>query len=147
VAKSTMIAIICTFFDCFNIPVFWPILVMYFITLFCITMKRQIKVGRTSSYSWTVCMVVYLVCDCCKCLLHLQKLKFARLQWWWSCYNLKSQVQMFICAITQFTSILMLVPYCFKSCTGNDFATYHYHHHHHHHHSFIHSFSSVGLCY
>jgi len=27
----------------FNIPVFWPILVMYFITLFCITMKRQIK--------------------------------------------------------------------------------------------------------
>ena len=28
----------------FNIPVFWPILVMYFITLFCITMKRQIKV-------------------------------------------------------------------------------------------------------
>ena len=28
----------------FNLPVFWPILVMYFITLFCITMKRQIKV-------------------------------------------------------------------------------------------------------
>ncbi|KAF4521896.1 hypothetical protein B566_EDAN008378 [Ephemera danica] len=43
VSKSTVIATICTFFDCFNIPVFWPILVMYFITLFCITMKRQIK--------------------------------------------------------------------------------------------------------
>ncbi|XP_059225512.1 protein RER1 [Stomoxys calcitrans] len=43
ITKSTTIAIICTFFDCFNIPVFWPILVMYFITLFCITMKRQIK--------------------------------------------------------------------------------------------------------
>jgi len=41
--KSTIIAFTCTFFDFFNIPVFWPILVMYFITLFCITMKRQIK--------------------------------------------------------------------------------------------------------
>lgn len=44
VTKSTVVAMICTLFDCFNIPVFWPILVMYFITLFCITMKRQIKV-------------------------------------------------------------------------------------------------------
>ncbi|XP_018565562.1 protein RER1 isoform X2 [Anoplophora glabripennis] len=43
VTKSTVIGLICTFFECFNIPVFWPILVMYFITLFCITMKRQIR--------------------------------------------------------------------------------------------------------
>ncbi|XP_015604432.1 protein RER1 isoform X2 [Cephus cinctus] len=43
VTKSTLFALVCTLFDCFNIPVFWPILVMYFITLFCITMKRQIK--------------------------------------------------------------------------------------------------------
>lgn len=43
VTKSTVIAVSCTFFDCFNIPVFWPILVMYFVTLTCITMKRQIK--------------------------------------------------------------------------------------------------------
>ena len=42
--KATAIAFFCTFFELFNIPVFWPILVMYFITLFCITMKRQIKV-------------------------------------------------------------------------------------------------------
>lgn len=41
--KATVIAFFCTFFEFFNIPVFWPILVMYFITLFCITMKRQIK--------------------------------------------------------------------------------------------------------
>ncbi|XP_014662938.1 PREDICTED: protein RER1-like [Priapulus caudatus] len=41
--KGIVIALICTFFEVFNIPVFWPILVMYFITLFCITMKRQIK--------------------------------------------------------------------------------------------------------
>merc|ERR1719187_923255 len=38
--KATVIAFVCTFF---NFSVFWPILVMYFITLFCITMKRQIK--------------------------------------------------------------------------------------------------------
>ncbi|XP_041977084.1 protein RER1 [Aricia agestis] len=43
VTNSTTIAFGCTFIDAFNIPVFWPILVMYFITLFCITMKRQIK--------------------------------------------------------------------------------------------------------
>ncbi|XP_017845357.1 protein RER1 [Drosophila busckii] len=43
VTKSTAIGLFCTFFDFFNVPVFWPILVMYFITLFCITMKRQIK--------------------------------------------------------------------------------------------------------
>lgn len=43
IVKSTWIAVICTFFEVFDIPVFWPILVMYFITLFCITMKRQIR--------------------------------------------------------------------------------------------------------
>merc|ERR1719367_1822491 len=41
--KAITVAFVCTFFEFFNIPVFWPILVMYFITLFCITMKRQIK--------------------------------------------------------------------------------------------------------
>ena len=40
-----VIATICTFFEAFNIPVFWPILVMYFIILFVITMKRQIRVS------------------------------------------------------------------------------------------------------
>ncbi|XP_008482415.1 protein RER1 isoform X5 [Diaphorina citri] len=43
VMKSTLFATFFTLFDCFNIPVFWPILVLYFITLFIITMKRQIK--------------------------------------------------------------------------------------------------------
>lgn len=41
--KSLVISLVCTFFDVFDIPVFWPILVMYFITLFLVTMKRQIK--------------------------------------------------------------------------------------------------------
>lgn len=34
---------VCTFFEAFNVPVFWPILVMYFIVLLYITMKRQIR--------------------------------------------------------------------------------------------------------
>lgn len=41
--KAVCVAMFCTFFDAFNIPVFWPILVMYFIILFVITMKRQIR--------------------------------------------------------------------------------------------------------
>ena len=48
---------ICTFFEALNIPVFWPILVMYFIILFTITMKRQIKVGLCG---WVfVCMQLH----------------------------------------------------------------------------------------
>lgn len=42
--KATLIALAMSFFEIFNIPVFWPILVVYFIMLFCLTMKRQIKV-------------------------------------------------------------------------------------------------------
>ncbi|XP_065060811.1 protein RER1-like isoform X2 [Rhopilema esculentum] len=41
--KAVIVALVCTCFDAFNVPVFWPILVMYFIILFVITMKRQIK--------------------------------------------------------------------------------------------------------
>ncbi|CEF64551.1 Protein RER1 [Strongyloides ratti] len=40
--RATMIAIGCTFFEFFDIPVFWPILVAYFIMLTVLTMKRQI---------------------------------------------------------------------------------------------------------
>lgn len=41
--KAVVVGMICTCFDALNVPVFWPILVMYFIILFTITMKRQIK--------------------------------------------------------------------------------------------------------
>ncbi|BFZ23737.1 hypothetical protein BsWGS_26776 [Bradybaena similaris] len=41
--KAITVAMVCTFFDALNIPVFWPILVMYFFILFTLTMKRQIK--------------------------------------------------------------------------------------------------------
>ncbi|XP_076472704.1 protein RER1-like [Babylonia areolata] len=42
-SKAVVIAMVCTCFDALNIPVFWPILVMYFLFLFALTMKRQIK--------------------------------------------------------------------------------------------------------
>lgn len=32
-----------TLFPVFDVPVFWPILLLYFITLFILTMKRQVK--------------------------------------------------------------------------------------------------------
>ncbi|KAK6894965.1 Protein RER1 [Candida tropicalis] len=41
--RATSIALILTFFNIFDIPVFWPILVMYFIILFTLTMRRQIQ--------------------------------------------------------------------------------------------------------
>ncbi|ORX57880.1 retrieval of early ER protein Rer1 [Piromyces finnis] len=41
--KAVLLAFFCTFFDCLDIPVFWPILLIYFFGLFGVTMKRQIK--------------------------------------------------------------------------------------------------------
>ncbi|KAF9354661.1 retention in endoplasmic reticulum protein 1 [Mortierella sp. AD094] len=41
--RSIVIAFFCTLFRVFDIPVFWPILLVYFCILFTLTMKRQIK--------------------------------------------------------------------------------------------------------
>mmetsp|Transcript_8043 Transcript_8043/g.12156 ORF Transcript_8043/g.12156 Transcript_8043/m.12156 type:complete len:200 (+) Transcript_8043:74-673(+) len=41
--KAIFVAFWCTFIPVFNVPVFWPILMMYFFVLFILTMKRQIK--------------------------------------------------------------------------------------------------------
>lgn len=42
-ARAVCISFFLTFFQIFDIPVFWPILLLYFIALFVLTMKRQIK--------------------------------------------------------------------------------------------------------
>ncbi|VDM01656.1 unnamed protein product [Schistocephalus solidus] len=42
--RAVIISILCTFVPFLDIPVFWPILVLYFIMLFTVMMKRQIKV-------------------------------------------------------------------------------------------------------
>lgn len=41
--KSVLIGLVMTFFTFFDVPVFWPILLMYWCILFVVTMKRQIK--------------------------------------------------------------------------------------------------------
>eukprot|EP00850_Spirogloea_muscicola_P009638 SM000054S18124 [mRNA] locus=s54:646657:648237:+ [translate_table: standard] len=43
VTKAFVVAFVLTFFPVFDVPVFWPILLLYWITLFVLTMKRQIK--------------------------------------------------------------------------------------------------------
>lgn len=42
-ARAVCVSFFLTFFQIFDIPVFWPILLLYFIALFILTMKRQIK--------------------------------------------------------------------------------------------------------
>ena len=41
--KAVWMSLFMTFFGIFDVPVFWPILLGYFLMLFAITMKRQIK--------------------------------------------------------------------------------------------------------
>jgi len=41
--KSVLIGFAMTFFPMFDLPVFWPVLLMYWIMLFAVTMKKQIK--------------------------------------------------------------------------------------------------------
>ncbi|CDI79391.1 RER1 protein, putative [Eimeria acervulina] len=41
--RALLIAIAMTFFQVFDLPVFWPILLIYFILLFILTMKQQVK--------------------------------------------------------------------------------------------------------
>ena len=40
--QAFLVAFTCTFFAVFDIPVFWPILLVYFFILFFITMQKQI---------------------------------------------------------------------------------------------------------
>ena len=37
--RAIAIAFVCTWFDIFNVPVFWPVLVVYFCILFALTSK------------------------------------------------------------------------------------------------------------
>jgi hypothetical protein len=41
--KAFVVAFVLTFFSIFDVPVFWPILLLYWIVLFVLTMKRQIR--------------------------------------------------------------------------------------------------------
>eukprot|EP00930_Biecheleria_cincta_P021000 TRINITY_DN1564_c0_g2_i1.p1 TRINITY_DN1564_c0_g2~~TRINITY_DN1564_c0_g2_i1.p1 ORF type:complete len:215 (-),score=21.54 TRINITY_DN1564_c0_g2_i1:59-637(-) len=41
--RAVLISIIMTFFSCFDLPVFWPILLAYFIILVILTMKDRVR--------------------------------------------------------------------------------------------------------
>lgn len=41
--KAVALAFFATFFPFLNLPVFWPILLIYFVVLFVVTMKNQIQ--------------------------------------------------------------------------------------------------------
>ncbi|KAL8715030.1 MAG: hypothetical protein Q9220_000987 [cf. Caloplaca sp. 1 TL-2023] len=41
--RAIAIGFVCTWFSIFNVPVFWPVLVVYFLILFSLTMRRQIQ--------------------------------------------------------------------------------------------------------
>jgi Rer1 family len=41
--RATLIALFCTFSEAFDVPVYWPILMIYFFVLFALTMRRQIQ--------------------------------------------------------------------------------------------------------
>jgi hypothetical protein len=47
---AVSVAFVFTFFGLFNVPVFWPILLIYFIILFFLTMRKQIRHMRTHNY-------------------------------------------------------------------------------------------------
>ena len=40
--RAVLVGYVLTLFDIFNVPVYWPILVVYFLALFVATMRRQI---------------------------------------------------------------------------------------------------------
>lgn len=41
--RAVIISLLCTTSDMFDVPVYWPILVVYFCVLFALTMRRQIQ--------------------------------------------------------------------------------------------------------
>lgn len=48
--RAIVISLVCTLFPFLDIPVYWPILLVYFCTLFAITMRRQIAHMRKYNY-------------------------------------------------------------------------------------------------
>jgi len=41
--RAVVLGFVCSWFEVFDIPVFWPVLVIYWVILFTLTMRRQIQ--------------------------------------------------------------------------------------------------------
>ncbi len=64
--KSLLLGMAATFFQAFDVPVFWPILLVYWFVLFTVTMKRQIKhmiKYRYVPFSWGKKVCVCVICS------------------------------------------------------------------------------------
>lgn len=75
ITKAFCIAFLMTFFSVFDVPVFWPILFIYWIVLFILTMKRQIMhmikykyipldLGKQVKFSLCACLVLLAIVFC-----------------------------------------------------------------------------------
>jgi Rer1 family len=63
--RGVLIAFCMTFFGLFDVPVFWPILLVYFLVLFFLTMKRQIK--HMIKHRCVAYICIYVYCDTAIC--------------------------------------------------------------------------------
>lgn len=50
---STLAALLCTLSSLFDLPVFWPFLLAYFIMLLVLTVKRQLRHMLKYNYKWS----------------------------------------------------------------------------------------------
>ena len=85
ITKAFCVAFVMTFFSVFDVPVFWPILLCYWIVLFVLTMRRQIihmikykyvpfSIGKQVDFSLQLVFVSFLV-PCIYVLAYVYK-------WW-----------------------------------------------------------------
>ena len=53
-SRAVAIAFVCSWFEMFNVPVFWPVLVVYWIILFCLTseFRRRNQRARRATNRW-----------------------------------------------------------------------------------------------
>lgn len=53
--RAICIAFLCSWSEIFNLPVFWPVLVVYWLILVFLTMRRQIQSMIKYRYVWRLC--------------------------------------------------------------------------------------------
>jgi hypothetical protein len=50
--RAIVIGFLCSWSEIFNLPVFWPVLVVYWLILVVLTMRRQIQHMLSKDISW-----------------------------------------------------------------------------------------------
>lgn len=57
--RATLVSLFCTSSEVFDVPVYWPILVIYFCVLFALTMRRQIQCVHTATVTSAVLIAFF----------------------------------------------------------------------------------------